>query len=442
MTHNFILSGSLKAYFFASEISNIAYSDGLPITCDFYASHLCPSYTLAYADLNNNMLCNLADELTQLYINVLTTTRLTSSYGEAKVVTILACLIAPSDSTTCSNSQGSSLQQSVTMVGKQLNDIQTLVVKSANLFVSLFSPLFDLCYQSFYGPNSAMSGAQATEAYNQQLNPSPSDILSYVAIRHNGAGSCGGATSSEACALMGEHCQWMGSAGGGCQVNSNTHLAFQTYPLEAAFVTLIVAVADNFLFYPQYLAYLNAQRMASAFTFTDFSVAGVAEMIGNVFTNMAEDQYFVILTGVRLGTMAIRDNIVALVEFIRAFIYVLSRGVLPQQFVTFEKVMSELINFAEVRVLWFTHTASSHCLRSSTQALVALLVNEGFTMLMQFGYIVQARRLGGRFSHLATHFLACAGFHGNCCRPVQFRKLYGRYVSQSDDYPHGCHPAV
>jgi hypothetical protein len=60
---------------------------------------------------------------------------------------------------------------------------------------------------------------------------------------------------------------------------------------------------------------------------------------------------------VRLGTLAIRDNIVALVEFLRSFIFVLSRGVLPSQFVSFENAMIELVNFAET--------------------LVALLVNEG-----------------------------------------------------------------
>ena len=330
------------------------------------------------------MLCNLGDELSQLYINVLTTARLTSGFAEDKIIVLLACLIAPGDPNVC-KSTASSMQQNVVMIGKQLNDLQTLVVKSANLFVSLFSPLFDIVYGSYFGPNSAMSGAQANQAYQQLLTPSPSDILTYVSIRH-GSNSCGGATSAQACGAMGEKCEWMGSQGGGCQVNTKTHLAFQKYPLEAAFVTLIVSAANNALFWPQYLLYLNAQRMASAFAFTDFSPEGIATMIGNIFTNIQEDQYFVLLSAIRLGTMAIRDNIIALVEFVRSFVYVLSRGVLPSQFTSFQLAMEELVNFAE--------------------ELVALLVNEGFTMLMQFGYIVQVNS-AACLCKLGTNFPLC-----------------------------------
>jgi hypothetical protein len=105
----------------------------------------------------------------------------------------------------------------------------------------------------------------------------------------------------------------------------------------------------------------------NAFAFTDFSPAGIAAAIGNVFTAIETDQYFVLLGAVRLGTLAIRDNIIALVEFLRAFIFVLSRGVLPSQFVSFENAMVELVNFAET--------------------LVALLVNEGFKILLQVRFV-------------------------------------------------------
>ena len=37
-THNFIMAGSLKAYMFASEISNVYYLDGTPVSCTFYNS--------------------------------------------------------------------------------------------------------------------------------------------------------------------------------------------------------------------------------------------------------------------------------------------------------------------------------------------------------------------------------------------------------------------
>lgn len=350
-THNFIYAGALKAYFFASEISNVFYLDGTPVSCTFYNSYLCPTYTLAFADINSNMLCNTGDLLTQAYINYLTTSRISSQFTEAKIVTILACIIAPGDPNAC-KATTSSFQQNVVMLGKQLNDIQTIVVKTTNLFVYLFSPVFEIVYQSYFGPSSAMSGSQANQAYNRGLEMSAADLHTYVSIRH-GANSCGGASNAEACAKLGENCEWMGARGGGCQVNTHTHLAFQKFPLEAALATLIISVADNFIFWPQYLAYLNAQRLASAFAFTGFSEADIAAMIGRIFSNMQEDQYFVILASVRLGTLAIRDNIFALIDFIRTFIFVLSRGVLPAQFVSFEKVMVELVNFAEVRFIVF-----------------------------------------------------------------------------------------
>jgi hypothetical protein len=292
-THNYILAGTLKAFLFASEISNVAYLDGTPVSCTFYNSYMCPEYTLAFADFNSNMLCNTGDTLAQLYINTLTTARMTVGFSEAKIVTILACIIAPGDATTC-KSTSSSMQQNVVMLGKQLNDIQTLVVRSASLFVSLFSPLFEIVYTSYFGPGSAMSGAQATQQYNNQLEPSASDLLTYASIRH-GVNSCSGATNAVACGLLGETCQWMGAKGGGCQVATHTHLAFQHFPLECAFVTMIVSITNNFIFWPQYLAYLNAQRMANAFAFTDFSPAGIAAAIGNIFTALEEDQYFVLL---------------------------------------------------------------------------------------------------------------------------------------------------
>ena len=62
---------------------------------------------------------------------------------------------------------------------------------------------------------------------------------------------------------------------------------------------------------------------------------------------MQEDQYFVIHTSVRVTTLAIRDVIMGLVEFIRAFIFTLSRGVMPAQFVAFEKAMVELVRHFE-----------------------------------------------------------------------------------------------
>ena len=356
---------------FASEVSNIYYLDGTPVSCTFYNSYLCPTYTLAYSDFNNNALCNTGDTLAQLYINTLTTARLTTSFMEAKIVTILACLIDPGNPNVCTSTT-SSLQQNVLMLGKQLNDVETLVVRTINTFVSLFSPLFDLVYKSYFGPESALSGAQANEEYNNILHESPYDLLTYVSIRH-GPNTCAGATNAEACAAMGENCEWMGAKGGGCYVDTHTHLSYQRYPLETAFVTLLVSISNNMVFWPQYLAFIHAQRLANAFTLTDLSVSGITTMLENIFVTMQQDQYFVLLSGIRLGTLAIRDNIVAFVCFLRSFIFVLSRGVLPSQFKAFELAMEELVEFAE--------------------DLVALLVNEGFQILMQMGYIVTVRRV-------------------------------------------------
>jgi hypothetical protein len=134
-----------------------------------------------------------------------------------------------------------------------------------------------------------MSGAQSNEAYNNLLRETPGDLLTYVSIRH-GPNSCAGATNAESCAAMGENCQWLGAKGGGCYVDTHTHLAYQRYPLETAFVTLLVAVSNNMIFWPQYLAFIHAQRLANAFALTDISVSGITTMLGNIFVTMQEDQ--------------------------------------------------------------------------------------------------------------------------------------------------------
>jgi hypothetical protein len=118
---------------------------------------------------------------------------------------------------------------------------------------------------------------------------------------------------------------------------------------------------------------------------------------------------------VRLGTLAIRDNIIAFVTFLRSFIFVLSRGVLPSQFKSFELAMEELVEFAEVRLFlftWLTHVGNSRC--------IAYFVTGPRRVVGQRGESRPRHRMK-RLSRADMMQMVCRGFKYFCSSVISHR---------------------
>lgn len=168
----------------------------------------------------------------------------------------------------------------------------------------------------------------------------------------------------------GNVCKWQSN---GCVYNTATSLGYQKFPLEAATATLFTAVWSAFQpdFWITYVLYLQAERFAAV---TDVNLndpngllSAVEKMIVNLEILLNEDEYFVILDGIRVGTIAGRDVIFSALEFIRSFIFVFNKGQFPPAYQQFQTVMYKIITFVE--------------------NAVAIFVNEGFEVLVEMGQI-------------------------------------------------------
>ena len=163
-------------------------------------------------------------------------------------------------------------------------------------------------------------------------------------------------------------CQWTGAS---CIFDTGTHLHFQQLPLEAATATLTTALVSGVTFWPQFEVWTQANRMATAFAVDFQDPAGlpdaVVNMIARVEVLMTEDEYFVLLDGIRFSTIAARDVIYGLLETIRSFIYVFNNGNLPASYLQFQTTMLRLVAFFETSVEVF--------------------VDDGFTILIDVGTI-------------------------------------------------------
>jgi hypothetical protein len=190
-----------------------------------------------------------------------------------------------------------------------------------------------------------------------------------------GATPCsnGARQSSEQSCLSGTQgkavCKWQGNA---CVFNTATSLAFQKFPLEAATSTLFTAIFAGFNFWPTQLAYLQAERFATATNVNlndpDGFPHALATMLASVEILLQQDEYFIILDGTRISTIYARDVIYGALEFIRSFVYVFNRGMFPPAYQQFQTVMYKVISFME--------------------NAIQIFVNEGFELVIELGQIV------------------------------------------------------
>jgi hypothetical protein len=357
---NYVYIGSLKSHYFATKMCNTKYTDGTLLQCDYINAADCPDYAVAYSDLNVNLLCAANEVIVQFMKTALINFRIANMYAEKQFIKQIACLIAPTNTTTCPKNDGVSLQQTVQTAAVSACAAQEVVVKLSNVISAIFAFGYDFAYQNFFGYGYVNGGTvrgNTRIAYNEMKATAP-EIQSFLESRSvtndpmcsSTLGCCtsaGRQASVVACVNGGSTnvCQWDGTR---CTMMSAQHLTFQQYPLEAATSTLLISVFSAGM-WGNYLAFQNGVRLAKnmEIDYTLPIAQAYGEMITRFYTMMQTDKYFVVLEAVRIGVLASRDIIIAMVEFIRTFIFVFEGGRLPAQFVEFERVMIKIVDFIE-----------------------------------------------------------------------------------------------
>lgn len=365
--HNFMLTGSLKSYYFAGKVCNVHYSDGTLVSCDFAHKEDCPQYALPYADLNANLLCAFDVAILGGIKATVETLRIAVQYAQQQVIQLLACII---DTSTCNLAQAVSMQSLLAEASVVACFTYETTVKVSNVLSALLGFAYNVLYKV-----AANGGGPA---YNQLTTSAP-DLAAYVAGRHGrpekyhlspNDQACRGFTSGGAVrCLSNAYCEWDGVM---CRENTGTHLAFQQFPLEAATTTFLVAILSP-VFWVQYLLFMQANRFALVLDIDLASpVSPASQMIGAVAKLFTTDEYFVVLDSIRMTTLAVRDFIFGVVELIRAFLYVVNKctsGPCPGEkgFAEFQTVLVDIVNLLE--------------------SLVASVVGPVFQVVVQFGQI-------------------------------------------------------
>lgn len=428
--HNFIYSGSMKAYYFASKMCNTRYIDNTLTTCDFLNAADCPHYTLAYADFNAGALCSFDVFLATTLHALVRDFRVQVSYMERQYVQFVACIIDVNNHDTCPTGIPSALQSLTQQMAQLSCDAHTVSVQLANVLANVASPLFGFAYNSYKGKTGQVGWSGDRRGTVQQYNKlttSPQDVLTYLSYRHTVPNSnqlldnygCYKLTTEVSCinavvgttSILSHQCYWDGLT---CVVNSATHLRYQQYPLEAAMSTLI-ATGLNSGFWTAYGAYLSSARL---FKLIDFDMSqspetAYARFMDNFNTLVSSDIYFFITDIIRLAALSARDLVYGVLEFTRTFVYVFDNtgdpsAPFPKPYQDFETAIMDIVAFLEEILELFIKDA------------LVILIDMGRIVLDIIGIVTQPEKakkhiidLGntfkGMFTHNHTDFLADIG---------------------------------
>jgi hypothetical protein len=164
---NYIMSGSLKAPYFAAKQCNTLYVDNTLVSCPFPNNSSCPQYSLPYLDINANLLCAV-DELGLTAVKAaLDTERLGMQYAEKTFIVFLACIIAPSNTVTCPVGSSQSQMQMVSLLGLLGCNQWRTAVQIGNIVGDFLGIGFYFAYKYFYGYSL---GPQQTAVYPQNMH--------------------------------------------------------------------------------------------------------------------------------------------------------------------------------------------------------------------------------------------------------------------------------
>ena len=387
---NHILGGSLKMFYFYSEMCNARYVDGRLVRCTLEdglmgsAGSHCLGYNLPYGGFNTNALCS-ADGLSMLLVRrVLQNVRVLTEWAEALAVTLWSCL---STNAAACNLEGFAKETAQTVMTAFQNAVCTgneLVIRAVGTFVSFLNPAFSEMYasagtqvvkQSSIFEYSSVLHAAHTDCANHVANNCPPQ---WCTLTHppNGApaqcvDSCLAASDASRCTGS---CQWLN---GRCFRNDEAWMLYQSYPLEASLITLATAGLAPLTFWPQYTFYGYAQVILDLLTGQDTaeaygSWAGAADYAyanstsgptggpppvqsRSLSTRLQAAPRVFILRWFKSMVLPVRDGVFAFYEVVRSSVYVADPNALTDQiFTTFAGKLRNTVNLAELLISIFT----------------------------------------------------------------------------------------
>ena len=266
---NFILAGSLKAYYFASESCNVRYTGGSAVRCTLEdgvsaASH-CTGFQLPVSTFNTNFLCSIDRLLLTVVREVMFTVRILVDFAEAVIVDLITCL----QTNQCSMSEfaGQVGASFGALLGDLMCALHGMSVQASGTLVSILSPMLQSIYEvsghetvkeglsltgdsgylmvahhrcgEYEAPGGGCNVFGANDPRNALCVSSGARCVS-TCTRHENSATCG---TDGACAWINDRCytkddQWM---------------TYQSYPLEASLITMLT----SFLDIPYWAAYLG-----------------------------------------------------------------------------------------------------------------------------------------------------------------------------------------
>ena len=261
---NFILAGSMKTYYFYSEECNARTSGGDALRCTLEDGILgrdhCQGFNLPYAGFNTNLLCAFDATLMTLVRQHVYVRRALVDSAEALAIEIIGC-IAGEGSCTFEAFAAIVNGAELSLIGTYLCSVEELIIRVSGIAAALLSPGLSQAY--------ALSGHPRVQKGVSSMGDDPSYLLhshqSCSRIAANNATACSASihctpsngrcvslcstmVNQATCSSQGV-CSWLEDR---CYPKDDLWMTYQSYPLEAAFATLLTSMLNMALFWPAY----------------------------------------------------------------------------------------------------------------------------------------------------------------------------------------------
>lgn len=368
---NYMYAGSMKLFYFASKMCNTRYTDGQLVQCSFANAAQCPGYVLAQSNMNTHLLCAIDKVIVEVVQEYVVSRRLRSMYSERAYVTLLACIIDPTNRDTCPLTPQFHIAEAVQLMALETCNAHNSLFRVTNVATAVLGFIYDFVYSSFSGTNIRGTGINK---YNELLTSGPA--LQLYAMLHNPTEAGGLSTADMLCAVTSQasqcmqnsgspnYCVWDGQV---CSADSGARLAFQPFPLEAATQTLLMAVLSGNV-WDGYLDYTMAEMFDKVLALDYSDPSTLPQMLGNLFALIKTDEFFYILQHYRVKALRLGDFLFSVLEFIRTFVVVFNKGIISPEYQDFHNIVLNVISLVE--------------------QIVKLLVTDGFKFVMDVASIM------------------------------------------------------
>ena len=409
--HNFVYSGTSKAYNLASQACTAAYSSGLPIKyCSYEDPAMCPNpitepYALkAYSDFQTNPVCALTEFGAHLLLVTLQNEAVLYDNIHNYATRFLNCAASGIAFDVCDVSD-------LIPYPKAFFDIMTCNwheygVRVANVLTSFLSLLVQFIYAApgvDYNPSGylfdgteilnspdevplcntySQSECEASWRNTKQcrwINSENECIVtcsrarmydsSDEANRDPITGHIEYTTSDDINGVCGDtlyrggwdnqnghtepviDCSLSKAAFDKCHSPYENPLVYQPYPIEAATSALVSSLLHPIFFWPTHaLNQTYSMYYNTLEEATDVNSNNVVQtLIASTLDVMAKPREIAVIV-FRNNVLMIRDVLVELVQFVRSIVYVASSNTLSNEFVAFQEATSSILNVMQLLV--------------------------------------------------------------------------------------------